>query len=82
MVRFAMPGSRVFLALCSALLAALLACGDENSPSPQGPPPPPADAMPDFCLVDVNPNTASSGRVVSPRDYLQKVSAWYFGYAT
>jgi len=38
--------------------------------------------MPDFSLVDVNPNSASAGLVVSPRQDLHKVSAWYFGHAT
>jgi hypothetical protein len=37
-------------------------------------------AMPDFSLVDVNPNSARSGDHVSPRDYQQQVSAYYFGY--
>lgn len=43
---------------------------------------PAADAKPDFHLQDVNPNSARSGQAVSPRDYLGKVSAWYFGHAT
>jgi hypothetical protein len=36
----------------------------------------------DFALVDVNPASASHNQPVSPRDYLQQVSAWYFGHAT
>lgn len=38
--------------------------------------------MPDFSLVDVNPNSLLYNVPVSPRDYLQKVSGWYFGHAT
>ncbi len=41
-----------------------------------------ANMVPDFSLVDVNPNSMSSGQPVSPRDYLQRVSAWYFGHST
>lgn len=36
----------------------------------------------DFHLVDVNPSSPRYGHSVSPRDYLQQVSAWYFGHAT
>jgi hypothetical protein len=42
----------------------------------------PEDPKPDFSLPDVNPNSATSEEQVSPRDYLGKVSAWYFGHAT
>ncbi len=38
--------------------------------------------VPAFSLVDVNPSSATYDRVVSPRDYLDKISAWYFGSAT
>lgn len=37
--------------------------------------------MPDFSLVDVNPTSSTYNTSVSPRHYLQKVSAYYFGYA-
>lgn len=37
---------------------------------------------PDFGLMDVNPNSATSGQTISPRDYVGQVSAWYFGHAT
>jgi hypothetical protein len=39
-------------------------------------------SMADFSLVDVNHNSASHNQAVSPRDYLDQVSAWYFGHAT
>jgi hypothetical protein len=40
------------------------------------------DLAPDFSLLDVNPASPTSGQPVSPRDYLQRVSGWYFGHAT
>lgn len=36
----------------------------------------------DFSLPDVNTTSATFGAAVSPRDYLQKVSGWYFGHST
>ena len=63
------------LPLCAlALLAA--ACGKDDPNTP------PAGLVPDFLLMDVNENSSLVGRTVSPRQYQQKVSAWYFGYAT
>lgn len=38
--------------------------------------------VPDFALVDVNPTSATFEQAVSPRDYLEKVSGWYFTHAT
>ena len=38
--------------------------------------------MADFQLEDVNPASARFGEMVSPRDYLSQVSAWYFGHST
>lgn len=52
------------------LLVPLLACGRGDA------------VMPDFALVDTNPASASAGADVSPRDFLGKVSAWYFGHST
>jgi hypothetical protein len=46
-----------------------------------GDPPPLPGPMPDFTLVDLNPASATYDQDVSPRDYLGKVSAWYFGRA-
>jgi hypothetical protein len=42
----------------------------------EGPP------RPDFQLEDVNPASARFGQMVSPRDYLSQVSAWYFAHST
>lgn len=41
-----------------------------------------AAPKPDFGLVDVNPNSVTSGKTISPRDYTGQISAWYFGHAT
>ena len=43
----------------------------------------PDDAvMPDFAVVDVNAESPRFQEIVSPRDYLGEISAWYFGAAT
>jgi hypothetical protein len=34
----------------------------------------------DFSLIDVNANSPTHAQSVSPRDYLNQVSAYYFGY--
>lgn len=36
----------------------------------------------DFSIEDVNESSATFGTQVSPRDYLDSVSAWYFGHST
>jgi len=38
-----------------------------------------AEAVPDFSLIDVNSTSSTYNQLVSPRDYLQQTSAWYFG---
>ena len=40
------------------------------------------EVVPDFSLLDVNPASPTANQPVSPRDYLMRVSAWYFGHAT
>ena len=40
------------------------------------------DLVANFSLVDVNPTSGTYDQPVSPRDYLLKVSGWYFGHAT
>ena len=40
------------------------------------------EVVPDFSLMDVNPASPTHDQPVSPRDYLQQVSGWYFGHAT
>jgi hypothetical protein len=39
-------------------------------------------AMAEFAIPDVNAASARYNSDVSPRDYLGKISAWYFGHAT
>jgi hypothetical protein len=41
-----------------------------------------AELVPDFMLIDVNANSATYMQPVSPRDYLERVSGWYFAHAT
>lgn len=58
------------------VLAALAGgCSDDESNGPSG-------LVPDFSLPDVNPNSATFDSTISPRDYLGRVSAWYFGHST
>jgi hypothetical protein len=38
--------------------------------------------MPDFHLMDENPNSPTFDQEISPRDHLEKVSGWYFIHAT
>ena len=69
--------------LLAILAAAVLACGcSDDDPVDPGGGGLPAGQVPDFALVDVNETSTTFDQAVSPRDYLQKVSAWYFGYAT
>jgi hypothetical protein len=72
-----LPRSLAILALGLFLLAG---CGDKKSTKPEDPGPGPL--MPDFALEDVNPNSATHGEIVSPRQFVGRVSCWYFGHAT
>jgi hypothetical protein len=40
-----------------------------------------AEPVPDFRLVDANPNSLRAQTPVSPRDYVLQVSGYYFGAA-
>ena len=75
-------GKRSFrIVLAAAALAVLVGgCKDDPPGDPGGGTP--GTQVPDFALADVNPTSATYQQAVSPRDYLQKVSAWYFGHAT
>ena len=64
------------------LPAALLVACSKDEPTTAPPLPPPTGLAPDFSLTDVNPNSASHGQGVSPRQARGKISAWYFGHAT
>lgn len=37
---------------------------------------------PDFSLADLNPASARYSQQISPRDYLEEVSGWYFIHST
>ena len=63
------------------LCAALVACSEDGPTQPAAGDPPAAVAS-DFSLPDVNPTSPRFNQGVSPRDYLERVSAWYFGHAT
>lgn len=67
------------------MLLLALACADPDvdplaalSTSPLGEGAP----APDFELEDVNATSATYGEQVSSSQYLDRVSAWYFGHAT
>jgi hypothetical protein len=64
----------------SPLLALVLlaACGPPRGPVFDAS----AQPMPDFALVDVNPASTRYRTQVSPRDELDRISAWYFGHST
>ncbi len=86
--RLAVSGRRRFTRRHPSIAGLILAvfvltggCGDDDPSSPP-PTPPPATLMPDFTLTDVNPNSATTDAAVSPRQYLQRISAWYFGHST
>jgi hypothetical protein len=64
------------------LVFLILGCGEEEAPLEVGHGLDPEQPAPDFSLLDVNPNSSTSGQPVSPRNYVEKVSAWYFGHAT
>lgn len=72
------------LAVIVALYGALgLGCGDDKGPAAPGVTADTTGVLePDFSLTDANPNSATSGQMVSPRQYLGRVSAWYFGHST
>ena len=66
---------RLLVALVVLVVAGCAKKHDPVRPDPNQP-------APDFTLVDQNPSSTTVGQGVSPRQYLHKVSAWYFGHAT
>jgi hypothetical protein len=69
------------LMMSTMLLASLvLGCGEDDPAKPVVLDP--NEPVPDFSVLDVNPNSSTTGQPVSPRNYVGKVSAWYFGHAT
>lgn len=74
--------ARVLLALLAGLLSApLLSCqGDDGTTASAGDTTgPPVAALE---LPDLNPSSPTYGSTVSPRDYLEKVSGWFFLHST
>ena len=71
--------TRWMLALAGAPLLALALLGCRNDSED---PMLSENAVADFGLQDVNPNSATSGTTVSVRDHVGSVSAWYFAHAT
>lgn len=63
-----------------ALLLTAAACGKDATMMVD--PPTIGQVVPAFSLNDVNPNSQTNQQAISPRDYLQQASAWYFGQAT
>jgi hypothetical protein len=64
---------------CAGLICSNAICKVENLPDPDGPS---ADALSDFALADINPESPRYQQNISPRQYLGKISAWYFGHST
>jgi hypothetical protein len=73
---------RHFLRLVLPALLLLFGCGEDSPSSPSGPGPDRASPVPAFSIPDVNSTSPRFSDMVSPRDYLTAVSAWYFGHAT
>lgn len=70
--------TRIFLpAFCAVAIVA--GCSEDDPVTAPGPGP---GQVPDFSLTDANATSTTYEEAVSPRDHLQKVSAWYFGHAT
>ena len=78
------PGSLRPAAALAIVAMALIASGcDKSDPvKPATPPPVTGSVVADFHLPDVNPNSTTHGEMVSPRDHVGQISAWYFGHST
>ncbi|TPW18014.1 MAG: hypothetical protein FD129_150 [bacterium] len=65
--------------LTLTLSVLVAACGEDDNDNA---PPPVEGVVPDFSLLDVNPNSSTYNTGISPRDYRERISAWYFGSST
>ncbi len=72
---------RIAVTAAAAAMAAVLLAACTSNDGPAGPIAGIA-AVTDFGLLDVNPTSPRADQIVSPRDYLGSVSAWYFGHST
>jgi hypothetical protein len=71
-------------ALLAAVLVLVAGCNSTPSPTKPHTDDPDTGGSPasDFHLLDVNPASPRHDEGVSPRDYLGRISAWYFGHST
>ena len=70
------------LGLVLSAMGAAGCLGDNDAEAPTGPGGNGAGGpVPDFALEDVNSTSPHFGTRISPRDFLDQVSAWYFGHA-
>ena len=61
---------------------AFLACGGGGGSDSSGSTDPQTWTLaPDFSLLDVNPTSSTHNQLVSPGDFIGKITAWYFGNA-
>jgi hypothetical protein len=81
-----MKPSRFTKSILACVLAVVVlssACDDDKSTKPPSEPVvTPPTVMPDFTLADRNPNSPTFEANISPRNYLEKVSCYYFTAAT
>jgi hypothetical protein len=71
-----------FLAIVG-IIALPVGCSDDDSgKSILEPNTLPENAAPDFSILDINPDSPRYDEMVSPRDYVGQISAYYFGHAT
>ncbi len=63
--------------LCGCNMNAVLSDSGADEPLQPG-----DNALSDFSAPDVNADSPHFQKSVTPRDYLGKVSAWYFGHST
>jgi hypothetical protein len=71
-----LASNRVLAALVAVLLGVLVGCRRDLPTRHVG------SLLPDFALLDVNPNSPFANRDVSPQMNRGTISAWYFGHAT
>jgi hypothetical protein len=72
----------VLASLVTLSVTILLLSGCDDDP-PSAPPDTSGEGLaPDFALRDVNATSPTFDEDVSPRHYLGRISAWYFGSAT
>lgn len=72
--------NRPYVSLVLAFVFVLASCGGSSSAPPDDVDV--GETAPDFALEDANASSPTAAQDVSPRDYVGKVSAYYFGHAT